>query len=289
VTVEFKTFSSISTCGQLDRVIVTQVVGPVQGVRISDVVFVEPCGFSAGNILYLQSNDSEVAIFLGGQSFPIEGSAFITDVVRVDGQPDTCGNPPTPDRNPVDLPPGTLPPDGLPVDISDPSDPNDTTPPVIFSPDSPPEYDPYVPIVPTIPGAPVFVFPPGPGDDIPPRVGDPVELPPGGTGEEDTEVPEEDSPDECIGYSWEFYDIPSDRGGIPGSVPSRFYEIFGSAQLRVSSSGDALYDSPVKIDSARGVCYRSDSNLRVRGLSLNAKATFGPVRVRPVYAVVGSN
>jgi hypothetical protein len=93
VTTEFKTFSSIQTCSQLDRTVVTQVVGPVQGLRLDGVVAVEPCGFSAGDVLYLQANDSEVAIFLGGQSFPIEGTASITDIVRVDGQPDECGDP----------------------------------------------------------------------------------------------------------------------------------------------------------------------------------------------------
>jgi hypothetical protein len=100
------------------------------------------------------------------------------------------------------------------------------------------------------------------------------------------DAPDNTMPDECVGYSWEFYDIPGHRGGIPGATPARFYEVFGSAQLRVSSQSGAVYDAPVKIDSARGVCYRSDTNLRVRGLSLNSKPSFGPVRVRPIYVVV---
>jgi len=237
------------------------------------------------------SQGNDVPLFSEVTRLTSEGPLDFGGLIRLDGQPDDCGSPPLPDnpRDPVDLPPGRLPPDGQPVDISDPNDPNDTTPPIIFAPNPPPEYEPFVPFSPSFPGAPPFAFPPSPGDDIPPRVGEPTDIPPGGTGDDDVETPDNDLPDECIGYSWEFYDIPANRGGVPDASPRRFYEIFGSAQLRVSSRDAAIYDSPVKIDSARGVCYRSDKNLRVRGLSLNSKTTFGPVRVRPVYVVVREN
>lgn len=243
---------------------------------------------SGFNTYYLTSagNDGPLVVSLLTDENPFFS---ITGVSRVDGQPDNCGDPTTPDRDPVVLPPGTLPPNGNPVDISDPNDPDDTTPPVRFSPNPPSEYEPFVPIIPEFPGAPPFAFPPGAGDDIPPRAGDPVDVPSGGTGDTDVETPDDELPDECIGYSWEFYDIPLNRGGIPGASPKRFYEIFGSAQLRVSGQDVGLYDAPVKIDSERGVCYRSDRNLRVRGLSLNSKASYGPVRVRPVYVVVKEN
>lgn len=215
-----------------------------------------------------------------------DGVTFEPQIFPLGGLTDDCGDPEPVKTNPAprSVPPSVLPPDGQPVPIDDPSSPTGV-PPIRF-PDVDTPYDPWLPIVNPPPGWPTFVLSPSPGDDITPRVGDPVDVPAGGTDDEDVETPEDELPDECIGYAWEFYDIPVNRGGIPGANPERFYEIFGSAQLRVSSRDSAIYDAPVKIDSARGVCYRSDKNLRVRGLSLNSKTSFGPVRVRPVYVVV---
>lgn len=230
--------------------------------------------------------------FQGNSSTDVVNFAFGTtpergELSRVDGQPDNCGDLPSEPRypDPRPVPPEILPPDGTPVPIGDPNDPDDNPPDIIFPPEDTP-YDPWIPIVNPPPGFPPFVFPPQGGDDIPPRTGEPIDVPGGGTGGSDIEAPEPAIPsEECIGFAWDFYDIPENRGGIPDSEPARYYEIFGSAQLRIRGTGAAFYDSPVKIDSRTGVCYRSDRSLKVEALSLNSKLSFGPVRVTPIYVL----
>ena len=262
------------------------VPGPLGGLTITETLADDgPC-----NGERMKRWRASIGTGTGGQANQVftnvDGDISVS-VRRSDGLPDDCGDPPpvTTNPDPRDVPPTRLPPDGTPVPIGDPNDPNDPTPPIVFPPTDTP-YDPWIPIVNPPPGFPPFVFPPSGGDDIPPREGPETDVPPGGTDGDDIPEPEPVLPSEvCIGYAFDFYDIPENRGGIPGAVPARYYEIFGSAQLKIGTDSGEFYDLPVKIDSRRGVCYRSDESLKVIGLSLNSKVSFGPVRVKPIFVL----
>lgn len=262
--------------------------GPISQVFQGQVIDSFP-GFEVRRygIAGLDQNGDELINVSDRTEQAVNPPLFFDGLTRDDFQPDNCGNPePTVvNPDPRDVPFTRLPPDGTPVPIGDPNDPDDTTPPIIFPPTDTP-YDPWIPIINPPPGFPPFVLPPSSGDDIPPREGPETDVPPGGTDGDDIPAPEPVIPSEvCIGYAFDFYDIPANRGGISGSAPARYYEIFGSAQLKISTDSGEFYDLPVKIDSRRGVCYRSDESLKVIGLSLNSKVSFGPVRVKPIFVL----
>lgn len=203
---------------------------------------------------------------------------FSNTNVREDGQPDDCGDPEGVPIPPVDVP--GLPPDGTPIDVSPPGW---TGPPITitFSPDE----DPYAPI--DTPFGPGDVFAPpgqppqsGPGSEpLPPSEGDDVA---GGdpSGEEETPGLEA-----VIGYSWEFPNIPSDRGGVAGKVPRTFFEALGTIQLKLQDpDGGRYYDRQYVIRESRGSVFRKDETVSVVGVSWAVKPSFGVVQIRPLVA-----
>jgi hypothetical protein len=208
----------------------------------------------------------------------------VDNVVREDGQPDSCGSQsgePANDPNysrPVNI--------SSPVTVSTPG--GDVT--VEFDVRQDIDGDEYVnvegddyeinigfnggePSLPS-PGAPT-------AEDGPP-------VEPSGTSgvEADSLTPEEEEEGfETIGYRWEILSIPSGFQGIPNTSPRVFPHVVGNVGLRYESAGGLqIYSDPARILSEQGSVFREDSSLKVTGVIYNYLPELGGIRLTPIRA-----
>lgn len=198
-------------------------------------------------------------------------------VVRRDGQPDSCGDPP-PQLEPGPNPP----PNPGPLPGPDPTEnpDNPTGPPLI---PIPPYDDPIfgpVPVqpppavgVPDLPGDPTN----GPGD--PDAIDDPI---PGGPG-----TPNEDggvdfgAPPSGRAWVGAFVqvDYPDDAGTVPNTAPVN--AVFTRTVGNVSLKHGTAYSTAVRLSSEWSAIFRGNDNLTVDGCKVNVLPSFS-YRVYPV-------
>lgn len=104
------------TCTQAQRTFTRTLTGPIRGFRIRDPFAVSTCpgDFSGGFILesLFGTNTDYGNIYQASQGNTVITSFTIDNIVRVDGQPDDCGDPPpspAPPRPPIVQPPSSPP------------------------------------------------------------------------------------------------------------------------------------------------------------------------------------
>lgn len=191
-------------------------------------------------------------------------------IIRADGQPDVCGDPPPSPVPPVNVP--NAPNDGTPFDITPPGWEG---PPIeiTFDGPGPSGGDPGIPF--DTPFGPGDIFgdapSPGGGGDAPEPTpdGDPIDPPNSTGGDVDTDAEPENTSGRLVGYAWNLVQIPQGMGFIPGASPRLFPRIVGGISLKLLTETGQKLDSPrLPIREERG--YFFSPNLEtVQGLNFN--------------------
>lgn len=210
-------------------------------------------------------------LLAGGVSSPDGGNPRIVNIVRQDGQPDNCGDPP-----PVLAPGPNPPPDPGPTSGPEPTDdPNNPTGlpllpvlPYIDPIGGPTPIEGPDPFAPGDGGDPVPGNPdtaPGGGDDV----GNPINVDPGPNGGGDgTDFGEPPAGRVWVGALLRFT-FPTTLGTIPGSAPTQpvLPQVVGNVSLVIEN----------------GLC----DAVRIRSSSMCVVRPVGAVRVTGVYVNVG--
>lgn len=252
------------------------VFGPIVGILRT------PTGGGGGVFIGLQARDTLTTAFGVTTSEANAPSWRIINVVRVDGQPDNCGDPPDGPLRPGPNPPPNPPPTPGPEPTADPGNP--TGVPLLPIP----EYDDPI-------GGPVpfEAEPDGTGgvgpEDIPGNTdsqeggaenyGDAIA---GGSGtdvgSDDIDFGEPPTGRVWVGALFQFA-IPTDYGDVPGSRPTNTVvpRVFGNCSLTY----DSARGTAVRVNSANVELFRPNGALKVTGVFVNSLPgiTFN---VRPV-------
>lgn len=254
-------------------------VGPVLAVRQ------EPSGNGCGG---QQPPDREIYtigatfsnVVRGPNTACVVNGAIDFVILRGDGQPDNCGNPP-----PVVVPPPNYPnprPFNAPTTVNIGGDDYDVT---IGGPQTDINGDVYFPIniggdvVVNIPASDPTATPSLP-DNPPSTEGPPVDSAPG-DGSVDDEVPPEEE-GFVAGYCWQVIPLPSTPPGIPRSDPIVWPNVIGNLRLRYKVGGTVVSGPNVEIDSERGCLFPPLDKLPVVACTGNINTAYGTLRLRKV-------
>jgi len=263
-----------------------QVTGPIRSIEL----VLRPSGNA--NIFKVTTATNPFGVFSGsfGSNSLVEvvPSTVTFTVLRLDGQADNCGNPPSEIKpSPGYSRPRPI---GAPTDIGVPGAPDPWT----FSPSSgggvsaePAE------------GSPPFRYPDGfpgikweslltggseeesggapPLAPTPPTEGEPEDLP---EGEDSGEQGEPGKPDAlsddayCIGYLWECDTFPDRQGRIVGT-DTVFPFVWGNLQVRLKSDGDtSIYSDNLRLYCTQGFIGTPYSTIPVAGIRWQKNPSF---------------
>lgn len=286
VRVRFRRLSGAEVEGNFERI----VTGPVRGVTVGPSSSSDP-NFNTTVLIRADGGDVLVG---SGQCPPVSVqrdcplSAVITEVIRRDGLPDDCGDPPG-DSQPGPSNPGT--PFGTPQPTIIGGDTVNIT---VGSPRIDLSGGTYFPvtldvggvsIAPTLQisggiGSPDTPAPPPP----PTRTGEPVE----GTddaGDVDDSNPDEEDGFVTIGYEWRLTGLPDNLSVVPGPFPRPLLTAYGNVALRFEDgTGREFWGDNLTIRAESGSVMRSDASLRVRGVRYTKRPDIGGITLLPIRA-----
>lgn len=271
-----------------------QVTGPITSIE----PLLRPDGLA--NVFRVKTATNTFGItsasFGNNSTIGIVPSTLTFAIVRLDGQPDNCGNPPdvvSPD--PTYSKPRPI---GSPTDIGSPGGAPDRW---IFSPtpdgglQGNPVPSPTGGYPPSFPGIEFPGFSPvgtGGESSIPDPIveGEPTESPdePTGNGEETAPntpgVGEEPNTEYvCIGYRWVLLGFPSREGKVIGT-DTVFPRVVGNLQLKIREGEDGFVRGDnLRMYSDKGILLVPDSRLVCRGIFWS-KAIPGRINLTPLYA-----
>lgn len=254
--------------------------GPIRGLSFSP----SHPGYSG---VYLDAHESDgsspaqfFASYVQDENIP---SVAIVNVVRLDGQPDDCGNPPSPFSPSSNAPPASY---GVPFLGQDSK--GRPAPITIFAPSLNPDGSLSIPV--NIDGTPA-------------DLGNPSPLPGGGKPEDNAPVEpgdaKEPSPEdggkvcfdavegkELVGVSWTLT-VPEAFGEIPGSLVPVYPRVIGNIRLILGACDTVLgvVQDQVQIRTAKGSLFRPFGGTQVAGAIINTLPGVG-VSLTPLYVSV---
>ena len=268
----------------------TNFYGPISNIRLvqGDATF---GGFDGTVYSYVELTDIDgvkvVPSNLNGRMTAITN----IDVVRFDGEPDTCGDPdPTPQPGPNN--PNT--PWSQPQVRNVGGDNYNFTPNITTDLSNNPVVRMDITnnngdlVFPPFVISPTFNPPNLPEVPQPPSIDGDSDTLPGGGGFNDV-LPDEALAEkgyEVIGFKWAFPNVPANRGGIVGANPRILPNTFGNFRLKYADdSGNICWSKETEIKSIVGSMFRPDKALKVVGYAVNSIPVFNEVVVTPVYGV----
>lgn len=285
LSAQFDRFDGTSGSGTFER----NLAGPIEG------TFIESGDFNGPNQRWGIIAQGEKTVVGFGSCPPnttraCYTSVDITSVVRVDGQPDDCGDPPGPSV-PGPSNPGT--PFGTPQPISIGDD-------VVNITVNPPQIDlsgsTFFPVNIDVGGVSLSptinikgtIGPPSlPAEPQPPAEDGPEVTPSDDAGEVEDEPTEEeeDRKLETIGYKWRLTGLPDNIGGFVGTNPLVFPRPYGNIQLIFEDAdGNRSFSAHLPIEAEQGSLIRAEASLKVRGVRYHKLPSIGGITLTPIRA-----
>jgi hypothetical protein len=266
--------------------------GPIKGVSLSSFNGNDgPCPQGEGDVVTLNATNVDGSprdIIVQGAGSDIFANPRITNIVRIDGQPDNCGDPP-PDSVPGPSNPGT------PYDQPQPLPGYPGVDIIVGAPEITEGDDYYIPITITNDdgdpvGPPIFWTPDGTPPELPPPPPPPIEPgepqePSDPAGDIPDDIPPEDEDEglETIGYEWTLTGLPGNLSRIPGTSPAVLTTPYGNVQLRYEDgTGATRYSDNLPIRVVSGSILRQDTRLTVKGVVYSRRPDIGGIRLTPL-------